>query len=500
MLISNPMRFGTDIFGETITISGGSTTVDPGGSSATGGEQSDEEIILTKAARLESNQPIDCSNVSAVTGFNITGVRPADSECRFLFKVDGQLYKFFNGTLGTYAGQGALNNILKWGNTVEQLNAITSVPEFVGKQVYPVIALQAPVDSDFPTVKFGIKTTTSSDTLSKWVFSAPYALNGNDPKVIDINTQTTVEGQGQIFVNCSLYNNGTYSDWLTLNNAVNQSATRIKFRTLLKVANVGEDSAQLNSIALRYSPGGGIVSGDTAEIFTQQVDFKVPLSIAYLVVRHKRLIDSVIDASIAFLPTPKHREHVQIGIANGSRQSFTLNDSQIDQSSIQVFVDGESTDAYEYNCLVNEITLIAPKNAVVNASYDYDCGVENWEPMIRDGDQQPYDGVETYMSRFSYSGNVEDCSKAVVRIKLIKPTGSVSNVSLGKATGYNQYAVLPHRFVASTLRLPSGVSFDYDDDNQILSFNATKNKTVTYSGSWVGESHEIISFAAGFAL
>ncbi len=483
MLISNAMRFGTDIFGSQTTTPGGGST---------------PEVTLVKSARLEAKQPLDATNLTHIDGFQIEGTAPAGTDRRFLFKVDDTIYKFFNGSPRAYSGDGSLANILAYGNTSDDLAAVTDLSSWLGKEIYPIIALTAPYDSDFPTVKLSLKTHTTTDALSKSLYSAVTKLEGDNPKIADVNADFVTEGQATCTVNIRLYQNGAWTSWLPLNEAQNQSVTFFQIRIVLKVVDIGEDSAQINAVTIRYTTGEAPVSGDVAELFTPYLDFEVPLQTAYLVVKHKRLIDSTIDADVSFLPAPAHRERYQLGISSGSKESFSLPDTQIDHSTLQVFVDGELTNDFDFNLEVNEVTLNAPRDSAVAVSYDYNCGAEVWLPMSRSSDQQPNSDDDFYSSRFALSTTLDNYSKAAVRIKFTRTSGTQPSTVLGVATGKVQQYALPHRM--TKLYVTGGVDYSYDQDSNILTLVATAGKTVKFSGNWQGEQHAATGFVAGFAL
>ena len=227
------------------------------------------------------------------------------------------------------------------------------------------------------------------------------------------------------------------------------------------------------------------------------------MRLCYLVVRHKKLIDSQINAFVNFFQTPKHRERILVGIGSGVTAQYSLGvdgvpDSQIDHSSIRVFVDGVQTSEFDYNTETSEITVNATDGKSILASYDYDCGVEEWHPMTVEFDQQPYfDG--SYMTRFSYvlPDDIVDASLANVRIQLLRPIGSVENESLGKATGKTQQIVLPH--VAITDSISLNADFSYNFDSRILTFVAPANTDLKISYDYKGEQHKIYSWAAGWS-
>ena len=448
--------------------------------------------LTQRVALLEALEPLDCSAVTNVDRFSISGLQPAGSNRRFLFKINDTLYKFVNGSLTQYTGSTSIDDILDEGNTAADLTALTDITAFVGEQVYPIIALSGTQDA-IPTVKLSLVTRTITETLAKRVVSPAYSLKGEDVRLVDATADYTTTGSGIVEVKARIYSDG-WSSYQTLDRLANKPATKIQFSVRYSVAALNDGSATLNSITLRHTTAAD-QNGIRATIFTTTNDFEVPLKTAYAVVRHEKLIDSQIKAYVSFRPKPLHKDFEPLGIASGNRDSFTLPDAQVDWRSLQVFVNGELADA-DFNLEVNEVTLTAAQGSVVTASYDYNLGTELWHEMTRQA-QQPY-GDDTYMSRFTFTGNDDDFTQACVKFDLIKTEGIVSNESLGTASGNTQYFVLPHKM--NSLTLPRNVSWNYDDSAQILTLVAPAGTALTYSGSWHGEEHQLYSFAAGFAV
>ena len=339
MLISNQMRFGTDVFGdapppiESIPGGGQSSTIPGGDDTVPGGEV---VYSVAKSALLTALQPFDCSNVTYVDGFTITGVQPEGTKRRLVFKIDDALYKLdTSGALVAYSRAGKNSDIRNYGNTVDQLNALTSVPGFIGKEVFPVIALYASADaSSLPTINVQLQTRNIDTTTSKRVVPSSFALE-KDSTVLGLSAVTHTEGQGNVAINARLFK-GSWGAWHTLKNVPKQQASKIQFFFQFNVTDVEIDSATVESVTLQYSAGSAVVNGNVVYIFTPIVDFEVPLHSAYLTVNHKRLIDSTISADVAFFPKPKHRERLNLGTATGNLDTFNLTDNQIDHDSIQL--------------------------------------------------------------------------------------------------------------------------------------------------------------------
>lgn len=499
MLISNQMRFGTDVFGdapppiESIPGGGGSATIPGGDDTVPSGEV---VYSVTKTALLTALQPFDCSNVTNVDGFTITGVQPEGTKRRLIFKIDDALYKLdTNGELVAYSRAGKNADVRAYGNTVDQLNALTSVPGFVGKEVFPIIALYAPADSSPPSINVKLQTRNVDTTTSKTVRPAAFTLDDNST-VLGLSAVTHSEGQGSVVPKARLYN-GSWGAWNFFASVPKQQASKIQFNFLFNVTDLLSDSATVESVTLQYNTGSAIVSGNIAHIFSPIVDFDVPLHSAFLTVNHKRLIDSTISADVAFFPKPKHRERLTLGSATGNLDSFNLADNFIDHDSIQLYVDGEPLEDCIFDLDASTISVQATAGAAIAISYDYDCGYELWQPMSRDAPQLPFSVGSAYMSRFSFSGNDDDFTRAAVRLTLNRVSGRVSSTKLGTADGNVQYFVLPHKMTSLSVRKPAQYSYDWD--NQILSVVAPAGTDIFYGGNWVGENLELFGFNAGFS-
>lgn len=487
MLVYNTMRFGTDVLTVTDSSSGES-----------GG-------LGVRQALLTSNDALDATGVSAVNNFVISGDEPTGTTRRVMFKVDDKNYYFDGTALTEYTGDITVANVLATGNTVAQLTALSNITAFVGKEIFPIIALSSTGD-DEPTIKIGLNVTNTTTTKTWAGNSATYELpvpeGGTTPTITSITADTATTGAGTVTIQVRLKNAaGVWGEWLTFDQAANQEATRVQFRLTYTVENVGSDSAHINNVTVKYISNQELVTGDAAELYSVVQDFEADLRLCYVIVRHKRLNDSTIEAFANFLPAYKSRDRIQIGTGTGAAAQYTLGigstaDKQIAPASIRVIVDGTPTDEFDYNTAVGQITLTAPSGVSILASYNYDCGTEDWRPMTAET-QQPYsDG--SYMTRFSYTlPDDEDAQRANVRLRFNRPAGTVTNASLGKATGKTQQLVLPHSATTSTIDF--NADWSYDADTRVLTFIAKKNTALSISYDYVGEQHQIYSWAAGWS-
>ena len=497
MISSNNMRFATDIFGLT---------------TADTGQDDTPEIIVpfNKTALLISKQPLDCSNKSAVTGISISGLEPANTKRRFMFNYDGKNYKYSSGSWNEYTGSITADNVLKDGNTAAQISALTSVPAFVGKKIYPIIALSAQSDAeDFPTAKLSLQTQVASETLTKIFESIQYDLVTDDstPRIVEISADVETTGGGSATLQVRLRNGSTWTSYMTLANAADKEAQGVQFKITYKVTTAGgADSVKVKSINVDHTLGKTVVSGNNADLYTVVTDYENDLQTCYATVRHDPLTDSRLEAYVNFMHPPETRELISIGIGTGSRQECNLGiggvcDQNIDASTIQLFADGDPITNFSYNSESSTVVVKVKSGEVISASYKFNHDAEEWRQMTLER-TEPYTDGQTYVSRFAYVlPDEETAGKTIsnVRIKMIRPNGSVRNQNLGVATGKNQLFVLPHIPKASTIKFTQSVDFEYNEENNILSLVAAKNTALKISYSWVGESIIIYSLAAGWA-
>jgi len=484
MLQYNTMRFGTDTF----TVTG-----------------SDDPVIGARQALLVSNESLDATNATTATSITITGNEPAGTSRRFMFKIDGKVYRFVNGALTEYTGAINVSNVLANGNTAAELTTLSNITGFANKQVYPIIALESQ-GSNEPTAKIALNVSSAAEIKYIQKISAAYTLtapSGVIPKITEVAASTTCTGNGSVDVSARIQAvNGTWSEYTTLAELANQDAIAIQFKTIHRVVTVGTDTANINSFTVKYIANSDIVTGETSDFYSIIPVFETDLRLCYLVIRHKKLINSTIEAFANFFPKPKHRERIYIGYGKGETKTYTLGlngtpDAQINPSTLRIYVDGNATTNFDFNTETCELTINATNAKSILASYDYDCGSEVWYPMIREFNQQPYfDG--SYMTRFSYVlPDDYEASRANIRVRLTRPHGTVTNSLLGTAQGRTQQFVLPHFADASTIRL--NADFSYDAETRVLTCVADKGTELYISYDYDGEQHQIYSWAAGWA-
>ena len=491
MLTSNTMRFCTDSFGLT-------------------DEDGESVAAFQKKALLISKTALNCANKVSVQSIAISGTQPTGSDRRFMFQIGDKNYKFNGTTLTEYTGDLTADNVLKDGNTAAQLTALSNITGFVGEKIFPIIALSASGD-DYPTAKLQIKAMTTTDVLTDVQESIVCELSEDEtstPIITNLPYEATVTGDGSVDVKIRLRNGETWTDYMALDEAVDKEAQAAQFQVTYKVKKTdGTDSAKLDYVSLEHTFGTAIVVNSDTGIYTKVVDYENDLSMCYLVVKHEPLQDDYFNAYVNFMKKPDSRTFLDIGVGNGSQQEFVLGvngvpDEKIDSTSITLYKNGEEVSDFSYNSATSTITLVTAKNAVYTASYKYNHGVENWRAMTLE-EQEPFNdqtGIQT--SRFSYVLQEDNTGLSVssIRFRLNRKTGTVTNYSLGTATGKLQMFVLPHIPTMSSIKFSNTVDWDFDEDNHILTLVAAKGTALSISYSWRGAPITVYSLVCGWAV
>ena len=120
--------------------------------------------MAIKKCLIKSNTPQDFSAALSVGGLMIQGSEPANTKRRIVFQVNGGWYKLANNngtaSLAKVPTQNiTADSVLNEGNTVAELNAINSIPPFVGRYVYPAAAMWAADGvTQMPTIRLAFNS------------------------------------------------------------------------------------------------------------------------------------------------------------------------------------------------------------------------------------------------------------------------------------------------------------------------------------------------------
>lgn len=488
MLHSNTMRFGTDNF----------------------------EFV--PRGMISAKTPIDASEFSEVNSFSVEGAQPYGSIRKCVFKVDNQIVYFPTVTSEGSAApvifpfETTIDNVLDYGTPADDLSRIVGIPAWVGKKIYPIIALKSTANNNgiLPTIKLGLTGVAPADVFVRTVETSEFDFLGDDvTTIIDIVAETSTTETASIEIKANIKRNNSWINTdFNLDELQNVQADAIKFKITYTVARLNVDSAKLDSLIIRYKVGNtNAVANADVEIVSVTQDYDNELRFAQVSVKHKKLDDSRINAFVTFKNTPKTRDVYDIGIGTGEEETYNLKpadqdevDARIDQSTLKVFVDGIPRASFNFNTETSQVTLTVPLGSVLSVSYDYDLDSEDWQPMTHTT-TQIYQNSEWYNSRYEFALPDEQDGKtsAVFKFVLTRDEGTVTNADYGLATGSPQTFVLPHKAKADTISIPNA-QFSYNEDSRILTVVAPLNTQLRLTYSWIGGSHEIDSFVAGLSV
>ena len=450
-------------------------------------------LVISKSA-------LNFTDNNEVTKINITGSEPADTKRRFAFKIGDNYVKLTTGggvsNLATQAV--TADSVLSEGNTAAELTALTSIPAFVGKMVYPVAALYAP-KSALVMPSFGMSVVGGVNT-AKYTYtdySQEYHLSDSEVFIVSVNAQTNVTGNGRVDVAVRLKQDGNWGDYIAIADAAMKRATDIQVRAIYSVGVVdGADSAKVENVTITYTAGTAITNGVTTEIVTTTQQFSNNLTYVYALAKHRELMDAKIKAFVSLRDKPGNVSMKHVGYGTGERNTYQLAESGINQSSLAVYVDGSLTDDYSYNTETSQLTITAEKDSVITASYEYGWGASDWMEMEFDETQVNDSG--DYTSRYTYEVPASEAEKTVTAVKfqLLRPEGKVENENIGTGTGKRQIIQLEHYAKKETIVCTGSWSYDYD--NRLLTVIAGEGEAINISYDYIAESPQLYSVMAGW--
>lgn len=217
-----------------------------------------------------SKSPINLLDKTSITGITTEGIQPANTTRHVAFKVDDVWKKLTiaSGGAATLTDLATQNitaaSLISEGNTAAELANVTSVPGFVGKLVYPAIALYVSEEATaMPT--FGLKVNTITDRNKNSITSPVYHISDTEITITDIMVNKKIVGNAGINIFASIKNSNGWSFYTDIDNIINKKATDIKFIYTFYVKECnGENSAHLIDIAINYDQDNptATLSGD----------------------------------------------------------------------------------------------------------------------------------------------------------------------------------------------------------------------------------------------
>lgn len=447
-----------------------------------------------------SKTALNFTNNNVVNMIDIAGSEPADTKRRFAFKIGDKYVKLdTDGNAVNLATQAiTVNSVLTEGNTAAELTALTNIPAFVGKMVYPVVALYAPHTANvMPSAGISVRAGANTAQYTKTEYSQEYHLSDSPVFVVSALADVATTGGAKVDVTTRIKSDGSWGNYMALADVGMKRATDIQFRANYSVTTLdGSDTAKLNSATVTYTSGTAITNGVTTDIVTTTQHFTNNLSYVYALVKHKDLMDAKIKAFVSLRDKPGNVNMKHVGYGTGERNTYQLEESGINQSTLVVYLDGKVTEDYSYNTETSQITLNAERDAVITASYEFGWSAAEWVEMSYEETQINDSG--DFTSRYSYEIPSGEQAKTVTAIKyqLIRPEGKVENDDLGIATGKRQIIQLPHFAKKETIKCNG--SWSYEHENRLLTVVADEGTRINISYDYIAESPEVYAVIAGW--
>ena len=443
------------------------------------------------------NLGLDCTTATSVNGLAITGTEPEGTARRVGFTVDGTLYK-----LNDSGGLVPIFDVEEEGNTVAELEALESVPAFIGKQIGVTVYLYAEdPDGEKPALGLSVRAASSGIQTVKTEMSPVYEL-GSGSKIIRLDASATTSNGGTAVIEASADGGA----WGPLPSVSGLDASRVQFRVTLTAPNVGVSSAALDRATVTYRSGSSAVSGvGISEIISITEDWHIAVRECRLTVRHARLTDAAIKAYTAFRAIPTVILAENVGVGSGETKSFSLANTQgIRLDSVRVYYDGARVySGIEVNTEIGRVTCAAPTGEVVTVDYEYgwDSGV--WHVMEPTGTVPSLDHDETEY-RYVRPSDATPASVVAVKIALETTDGHIEEEAIGTGTGSLKTYLLSHTVkngaitvAADETDLPAG-SVSLSDDAKSVRVAAPAGAMLTASYDWISETPTVLQFVAVF--
>lgn len=468
--------------------------------------------LADKSSLITSKNAINLLNKTKVKGFTINGIQPANTNRKVAFKVDNKWNKLTtNGVLSPLPTQAITSDsVLAEGNTVSELTALTNVPSFVGKMVYPAFALYASNEATaMPTIGMTVKAeidTTSTSTSTNYTYaytdySQEFELSKDDNidvRLISVACKTTLKGNGTVNITARIKQNDTWSDYQSLDKIQLTLCSAVQLKYDYKVAVTdGTDSAKVDEVVIKYNNSGAITSHLETDIVTVTEKFTNDLAYAHAYIKQAPLVDAEMKVYCAIRKRPKRREMYQFANGTGALHTYTLPDSGVNHDTLRIYVDNKKLMDFDYNTKTSEVTFTAEKGTVLSATYEYGWEKSEWYEMNLVNTQINDSG--TYTTEYDYivPSHEGDYTVTAIKYHLIRPEGKVTNAVIGVGTGRRQIIRLPHYAKPDTI--VCNVIWSYDYDSKCITVIAPEGDNIVISYDWIAESPQVYGVMAGWA-
>ena len=446
----------------------------------------------------------DFTRETAVKKFLISGAEPENTSRRIIFELDGELKYFTNDGLTDYPSYGELDDILTYGNTVEELLNVEGIPQFIGKRVGLKVAMTAPADLKvMPMLKIGAVVSSFNDIYEKEELSPVYELKTSKfAKIINLAAEKDLNGYAELKTSVRYRDDlGNWSDFVPFDDAINKRATAIQFKAAHTLTTLdGSEESELVEACVDYSTDADNLAGDTLELITKPVEYYTNLATCYALIKHSELIDCNVNCFVMFKTPTLHRENLNIGVGNGELKTYYLGtgggvDKNIDHNSIVIKLNGKNFHDFYYNTVNATVDLQADSDVSITASYNYGVDKEEWLPMTLVTSANDDDVYTTRFVRRMTDNDIKTIS--AVRFSFTRQHGSIEEFNLATSNGKTQSFILDHRAKAESL-VVKNANYTYDEDTQKLKCTGSINTPIKLAYDWCGQFPQVFEVIAGW--
>ena len=452
--------------------------------------------------------PVNLARAQKVTGITVSGSQPSGTHRYIAFKISGLWGRLTSsGTFSAFTENSCtFENLEEFGNTPEDLAALTNIPALAGKTFGVAIGLSSDnPDNSLPACALAFKCKNDTQQLTAAEYSPVYQL-GDNAQLIALNADTEAYSGGSVNVlGNAVLADGTSTGWVALENLSGLKAQSIQLRGDYKAQTAGVSTAKINSASILYSTGGAVISdASDGEILTLTQDWYMPVKHCRLTVRHCPLTHSEIKAYAAFRDPPQHIKSEQLGVGSGARKTFQLAHTQgIKYDSFTLYYDSQSIYSdYELNCEAGRVTCNAPEGVIVSCDYEYGWSSEDWHEMAFSS-RLSYEDYDQTEYRFTDESGTK--SVAALRIVMKMSSGSISNELLGAGTGTARSYKLSRRVKDGVISVKAGAqtlaakNWTLSDNGEFITAAAGSGTKLYASYDWISETPKVYQFAAVFS-
>ena len=360
--------------------------------------------------------PIDATNVSNIFGFDIQGTQPQGSERKFVFTVEDKNFIFSGNDLIDFTYPITLDNVLNFGNSAADLLAVTNIPAWCGKKIFPAIALSSTADSPvMPTCNLALICNSANDIYVKDFYSAEIPICG---RFKSFSKNIALTGNASADSKIRLKKDGVWGNWIDLDDAIGSTADSFQLKIKAALSSLNSDSVKINSVNVQFTDKNVLAVGQFA-IFSNEFAAEDNLQTAYVLVRHSFLNDKNLKVFVSF--SNKEEKNIFLGNGSGNLQNFTIPDPDADFNSLVVRADDKNIPDFAYDSASQTLSVTATSGADIFANY-FVSTKENWLEMERQFTvfDQNFD-QNVWTSRFVY--RVESGDFKAVKVKILADCG-----------------------------------------------------------------------------